>query len=387
MLGLIRGRLRSRLGKLPQLAVARGVSPAVFGYRYLEKETVGAYCQRARAAATLHEIHPEQQASHRLPRNIDERDQLPTARGSWGYSFYDVPERTSSSTFLATLPDCRVVPSFDSKGQFWATIVNQDQRAVELRELSFRRWQARFLRNRQSRQVSKATWLVERVFDNYSHWLTAHLPKLLMLRDLGLEENILLPTVLAPLVHQSLDFFGLPAQRFPAFDPAVPLKIKELTVVGTDRFRPELLRLVARHCPIHPADRPTRRIFISRAGATRRKLVNEDDLWPILAAVGFERVRMEKLTFCEQVTLMRETAMLVAPHGAGLTNMMFCPEATHVVEIADLEMPNPNFYALAAAMGHHYWLIEGEACRDARPLERDLWVDPKALVEVLEQLV
>jgi len=387
MLGLISARLRSNLGKLPQVAVTRGVSPALFGYRYLQRETVEDYCTRAPAAASFQQIHPEEKATHRLPCNVADRDLLPKSRGWWGYSFHDVPERTSSPTFLATLPDCRVVPSFDSKGQFWATIVNRDKRAFELRELSFRRWQARFLRNRQSRHLAKATWLVERVYDNYSHWLTAHLPKLLMLRDLGLEGKVLLPTVLSPLVHQSLDFFGLPAERFPAFDPTVPLRVDELTVVGTDRFRPELLRLVARHCPIPPAERPTRRIFISRAGATRRKLLNEDELWPILEHAGFERVRMEALTFCEQVTLMRQTSLLVAPHGAGLTNMIFCPEATQVVEIADMEFPNPNFYAVASAMGHHYWLVEAKAHGAVRPLDRDLWVDPQALVSVLEQLV
>lgn len=388
MLGPISQRLRSKLAKVPELAVTRGVSPAVFGYRFLKKETVADYCRRAPSAASLHQIHAQADARHNLPRNIAQRELLPKARGWWGYSFYDVPERTNGPTFLATLPDCRVVPSFDSKGQFWATIVNQDKRAVELRELSFRGWQARFLRNRQSRRIAKATWLVERVYDNYSHWLTAHLPKLLMLRDLGLDEDVLLPTVLAPLIHQSLEFFGLPAQRFPAFDPAVPLKIKELTVVGTDRFRPELLRLVARHCPLAPADWPTRRIFISRAGAARRRLVNEADIWPILAGAGFERVQMERMTFCEQVALMRETAVLIAPHGAGLTNMMFCPEGCHVVEIADLAFPNPNFYAVASAMGHHYWLIEAETSRsDPRPLERDLWVDSQALVRVLEQLI
>jgi hypothetical protein len=53
-----------------------------------------------------------------------------------------------------------------------------------------------------------------------------------------------------------------------------------------------------------------------------------------------------------------------------------------------LAFPNPNFYAVASAMGHHYWLIEAETSRsDPRPLERDLWVDSQALVRVLEQLI
>jgi capsular polysaccharide biosynthesis protein len=128
-------------------------------------------------------------------------------------------------------------------------------------------------------------------------------------------------------------------------------------------------------------------VFISRGAAARRRLSNEDDLWPILARAGFEKVQMERLAFSQQVALMRQTAVLVAPHGAGLANMMFCPTGARVVEIADLEFPNPNFYALAAAMGHSYWLLAASPCGLGAPPERDLRLDPAALRGVLNQLI
>ena len=83
---------------------------------------------------------------------------------------------------------------------------------------------------------------------------------------------------------------------------------------------------------------------------------------------------------------MQETSVLAAPHGAGLTNMMFCREGTHVIEIADLTFPNPNFYATAAALGHHYWLIEAEGIGDVHPLEKDLRVEPSAVEAVLARV-
>ena len=87
-----------------------------------------------------------------------------------------------------------------------------------------------------------------------------------------------------------------------------------------------------------------------------------------------------------QVALMQETAVLAAPHGAGLTNMMFCREGTHVIEMADLSFPNPNFYATAAALGHHYWIIEAEGIGDVHPLEKDLRVEPSTLARVRSDL-
>jgi capsular polysaccharide biosynthesis protein len=97
-------------------------------------------------------------------------------------------------------------------------------------------------------------------------------------------------------------------------------------------------------------------------------------------------VLMENLTFEQQVQLMRDTAVLVAPHGAGLTNMMFCPPGAHIVEMADLGFPNPNFYAVASAMRHRYWLVPAEACGDVHPLEKDLRADLTALGAVLSRV-
>ncbi len=140
--------------------------------------------------------------------------------------------------------------------------------------------------------------------------------------------------------------------------PNRPLRVDRLTLLVTDRFRPELIRLVPEAYGSRERPAPHRRVFISRARAARRQLLNEDEIRRVLEPAGFERVLMEELPFAGQVALMRETAVLVAPHGAGLTNMIFCPPGAHVVEFADLSFPNPNFYALASALGHQ--VLAGE---------------------------
>jgi hypothetical protein len=179
---------------------------------------------------------------------------------------------------------------------------------------------------------------------------------------------------------------GLRPEDFQTYDPERPLFVEELTILGTDRFRPELLQMVPEAFGVHNAEPPHRKVFISRLQAARRRLVNEEDVWPLLEPLGFERVLMENLSFEEQVNLMRETAVLAAPHGAGLTNMIFCQKGTHIIEMADLSFPNPNFYALAAAMGHHYWLIPAKSLGDVHPLEKDLQVDPDIVSRTLSQL-
>jgi capsular polysaccharide biosynthesis protein len=166
-----------------------------------------------------------------------------------------------------------------------------------------------------------------------------------------------------------------------------PLWVGELTILSTDRFRPELLLPVRDALgAFSPGEQPRRRVFLSRSRAARRRLLNEDEVWPLLRDAAFERVWMEDLSFDEQVRLMGQTRVLFGLHGAGLTNMMFCPPGGEIVEIADLGFPNPNFYALACAMQHHYWVIPGRAIGEVHPLEKDVAVDLSAVEKVLANL-
>lgn len=48
---------------------------------------------------------------------------------------------------------------------------------------------------------------------------------------------------------------------------------------------------------------------------------------------GFETVYAEDLSFDEQRNLFFETKILVTPHGAGLTNVLFMQPGTKVLEL------------------------------------------------------
>ena len=385
--------LRRRLTKLCKQAIRSGISPWWIGYRWVARETVLEYLERKGCAEywrSYETIHDTEVVQNRLPRNVKERSELPKDRGWWGFSFWDVPARTSGKTFTATLPDCRVIPYIDPDDkEFWVAILNEDERSLELDQISYRPWHGEVLRSsRPAGRIDRATWILERVYHNHSHWLTAHLPKLLLLKQRGELGDIVLPPEdrRTSVMTSSLQMLGIDASSLRTFDVTRPLEVEQLTVVETDRFRPELLKPVREALCTASAGTPQRRIYISRGKAGRRRLVNEEEVWAVLKQKGFEKVFMEELSFAEQVSLMQHAAVVVAPHGAGLTNMMFCPQGTHVVEIADLSFPNPNFYALASAMGLDYWILNAEGLGDVHPLEKDLRIDPATVLETIEQI-
>jgi hypothetical protein len=369
-------RLKSRI---PRIAVDHlGVPPAWLGYRHWGRETVPEYVERTGRHGSLEIVHPPRIHPASLPGNVDSAEALPGDRGWWGFSFRDVPKRANDSTFIATLPDCllahyRLPPDHLYAGDYYVGILNDSRRSVELREIRFREPHADVLRNgARVERIPKATWVIERVFHNYSHWLGAHLPKFLLLRERGGLDDVLLPPDLPPAQRASLVRLGFDVEAFRTYDPAAVQQVDELTVLGTDRFRPELVSSVRDAIWEGHSPAPRRRVFISRARAQRRRLLNEDRIWQILEPLGFERVLMEDLSLDAQVDLMMDTRVLVGSHGAGLTNMIFCAPGTQVLEIADLSFPNPNFYAMASGLGHEYWLAEGDPVGEGHPLFLDM---------------
>ncbi len=104
------------------------------------------------------------------------------------------------------------------------------------------------------------------------------------------------------------------------------------------------------------------RIYISRRSTKKRRLVNEAELEAQLSARGFKIIQPEQLSVAEQSSMFRRARCVVAPHGAGLTNLIFCPEGTHLIEIkAPQYYKPPCFQNLAAARGFAYSRITGNA--------------------------
>ena len=388
-LGGMAGALRRRAALAVEGAVKSGLPPRWGGWRWIREETLRAYFARG-GLGDYECIHQARRETNPLPRNVAELSALSDDPDWFGFSMRDVPIRSSGETVRVTVPDCTIVSFTDpERGRFWPTIINRDERAFELREMRFRPGHGAVLRQSvKPHRLARATWITERVYDNHSHWLTAHLPKLCLLKARGELDDLVLPARRTPVIEESLRLLGIDPRDFRTHEPGQPLRVDTLRLLGTDRFRPELLCLV-REAMGRPSDRaPWRKVFISRTGARIRRLTNEAEIEPILARAGFDIVVMESLGLEEQIRLMGETRVLLAPHGAGLTNMMFCTAGAHIIELAEPAYPNPNFYALACAMDLNYWHVPARFSGDPTltRLDRDLSVDPLAVAAVLKKI-
>ena len=101
------------------------------------------------------------------------------------------------------------------------------------------------------------------------------------------------------------------------------------------------------------------RLFISRARASIRRLANEDLLWPALEARGFRRLALESLPWHHQIAAFARAKVVVAPHGAGLANLVFCNPQTRVVEVMHPGFCHWVFWRLASLCDLDYRPVLG----------------------------
>lgn len=126
-----------------------------------------------------------------------------------------------------------------------------------------------------------------------------------------------------------------------------------------------------------------KRFVISRSDANYRRIVNEDEIMLLLNDFNFERIELSRLSFCQQVQLFRSAEIVIAPHGAGLANIIFSTQATLLELHANNHGVRPDFYYLAGAVGCSYYAIVEKSINAMN----DIRVSPSAIRSFLEHVL
>lgn len=123
-----------------------------------------------------------------------------------------------------------------------------------------------------------------------------------------------------------------------------------ISTAALQTFRRRILGRLEVHEP-----EASKLVYISRAGAGRRCVTNEEQLVRALEARGFLICRLEEMSVAEQVRLFAAARVVVAPHGAGLANLAFA-DSPIVVELFPSDWwPWGHYVPLSHAVGgrHH----------------------------------
>jgi capsular polysaccharide biosynthesis protein len=97
-----------------------------------------------------------------------------------------------------------------------------------------------------------------------------------------------------------------------------------------------------------------RKLYVSRADAGGRRVLNEDAMMRLLAPLGYELATLSGRSLADQVALFAGATHIVGLHGAGLANIVFAPAGGRLLELFPASYGMPSYYVLAAGQGLGY---------------------------------
>ena len=203
--------------------------------------------------------------------------------------------------------------------------------------------------------------------EGYSHWILDALTRLFAIDRTPLDEiNLIVSKPLNRWQKESLAMLGLGEVNIVALENrSIEAEVLYMPSFAGSSGNPHPHGCQWLRERLVKTSSVRRRLYISRRLAQRRRIINEDELEPILADHGFEIIEAETMSFAEQLKLFSEAEVIVGPHGAGLTNLLFAPRGCKVLEVFDPNHVKVLYYALADVLEQPYWYIIGNATESA----------------------
>ncbi|WP_195155746.1 DUF563 domain-containing protein [Halorubrum sp. AJ67] len=240
--------------------------------------------------------------------------------------------------------------------------------------------------------LSKNSFDVDLGFLMYDYWSSGyfhwHFDNLIQLRGLeafesttGRRPKLIVPPDLSDWQQESLEIMGYDEDDLVRWEPPLGT-VEELVVVTNQRPRPDSVRWLRQSLDITNVDQPSNsRIYVSRSDADRRRVLNEEEVMACLSQYGFDKFVPGNHTVRDQIRTMKNAEVVVGPHGAGLTNILHCPEDTNILELLPKSDPRRHFFDLANKLNLNYSCC---LCDDSGT---DLVVDVEALHQELQEVL
>jgi hypothetical protein len=198
---------------------------------------------------------------------------------------------------------------------------------------------------------------------NYGHFMLDCLGRLALFQKSGLSfddvDYVYLPKPMSGTAAKLVRRLGIPVHKCLWAGEG---DIQADLVIGTSfpglrrNYAPWLTKFFRAQL-VHPPVRHDRRVYVPRKG--QRKVANEEELIPILRRFGFEVYDLDDVE--DEAAFFSECEIVVGPHGAGLTNLVFCSPGTKVLELIPSDHVHPYYYTIATSAGAEYSYIVGHS--------------------------
>jgi len=133
---------------------------------------------------------------------------------------------------------------------------------------------------------------------------------------------------------------------------------------------------------------PSRMIYVARGETAHRAIINESEVCAMLQGYGFEIVHCGALDVQDQASLFADSRIIVSPHGAALSNLVFCRPGTTVLEIFGTPENQKMYWLVSHRRNLRYQYLMAESIPSSlHPNMRDMRIDLRTLARNVEQLL
>lgn len=213
--------------------------------------------------------------------------------------------------------------------------------------------------------------LLNEWWKNHFHWTLDTLPRASLLPfATEPQTRIIVPADLTDAQVDSLALIGIPRDRLIPFDHP-HLQVEELvfpSFVGQPGFPPPWAVSWLRERLSLSAQTPRRRLWVSRAGAIRGRVANEQAVLKLLDRYQIEPIQPERHSCAEQLRMFGAADVIIAPHGSGLANIVAARDATVIELQSERWWGNGCYYTLSDALDLDYWFMLCDTTRSGHLL-------------------
>jgi len=229
------------------------------------------------------------------------------------------------------------------------------------------------LRKRKPRHLTRLAGTYTTIFswngDNFGHWMFDFLPRFhsLAKAEPNAKITMIMPDDLRPALRESFESV-LPRNFVVEYRPRDTwLQLENFIwpsmISGRCNFFlpaeyfDAIRRPIFSRFGLSERHQKTERIFVTRRHAQTRRVLNEPAVGSLLARYGFKSYELSELSFREQVELFHRAEIVVGPHGAGISSIIFSGDIRLVV-FYPTQVPQNHWHTLARGLGqeHHFVL-------------------------------
>lgn len=226
---------------------------------------------------------------------------------------------------------------------------------------------------------------------NYYHWMLEALARIHLLQKSNLKiEKYIVNHNSIPFQLETLTACGVPFDKIIQPHKGFHLEAEQLVIPSyvnlpnvwscsyvRNTFLPQMnLKKIDKY----------KRIYITRK--FYRIVVNEKKILKALKKYGFRKLELESMPVQKQISIFHSAEVIIAPHGAGLANLIFCRPGTTVIELFSPSFIEPHYWLISRLINLNYHFIVGKRRNRHHYWAGfdNMYIDVKRLVELLNKI-